>query len=148
MTTSPEIRHKIRDAVLARAERQRTEAKVHETRELKRKFGKHIQALRKKAGLTQEGLAEAIGKSVDQMGNIERGATATRLDTAQALADFLGVSLSDLFSFEERGVSESPRDALIADLADLLQDEDEATIRAIMKTIKVLLDDFVVREAD
>lgn len=69
--------------------------------ELKRFFGLRVQALRRRRGLTQEELAEAIGRSVDTISNIERGFSSTRIETAQTIADTIGVSLSELFELDE-----------------------------------------------
>lgn len=70
-------------------------------KELKRLFGLKVQALRRRRGLTQEGLAEAVGKSVDTISNIERGAGSPRVETALDIANTLGVTLAELFDVEE-----------------------------------------------
>lgn len=69
--------------------------------ELKRLFGLRVQALRRRRNLTQEELAEAIGRSVDTVSNIERGFSSTRIETAQIIADAVGVSLAELFELDE-----------------------------------------------
>lgn len=71
-------------------------------KELKRLFGLKVQALRRRRGLTQEGLAEALGKSVDTISNIERGAGSPRVETALDIANTLGVTLAELFDVEGR----------------------------------------------
>ena len=69
--------------------------------ELKRRFGRKVQELRDAKGLTQDQLAARIGRSVDTVGNIERGVNATRIETAYQLAQVLGVRLPDLFDLED-----------------------------------------------
>lgn len=71
------------------------------TDELKRSFGRRVQALREARGLTQEQLAERIERSVDTVSNIERGANGTRIEVAGRIAEVLGVALPELFEFEE-----------------------------------------------
>ena len=44
-----------------------------EIAEVRRAFGKRVQTLRKRQGLTQEELAQQIGKTADTISNIERG---------------------------------------------------------------------------
>jgi len=68
--------------------------------EMKRLFGLRVQALRRRRGLTQEQLAEAVGKSVDTISNIERGFSSTRLETALSIADAVSVTLTELFDFD------------------------------------------------
>ena len=69
-----------------------------ESSELRRRFGAHLQQLREAKGLTQERLAEKIGRTVDTIGNIERGINGTRIETGYALASALGVTMADLFN--------------------------------------------------
>ncbi|HEY3936211.1 MAG TPA: helix-turn-helix transcriptional regulator [Bryobacteraceae bacterium] len=65
--------------------------------ELRRRFGAHVQRLREARGLTQEQLADRISRSVDTVGNIERGVNGTRLETGYALARALGIGAGELF---------------------------------------------------
>ena len=67
--------------------------------DLKRAFGRRVQALREAKGLTQEDLAARIERTVDTISNIERGANSTRIETACRLAQALGVALPELFEF-------------------------------------------------
>jgi len=73
---------------------------------LKHMFGARVQQLRRLKGLTQEELAEAIGRSVDTISNVERGFSSTKLETASHLAKALGVALPELFEF-----SGTPKDS-------------------------------------
>jgi DNA-binding XRE family transcriptional regulator len=60
-------------------------------------FGLKVQTHRCRRGLTQEGLAEAISKSVDTISNLERGISSTRMETALDIANVPGVTLAELF---------------------------------------------------
>lgn len=107
--------------------------------ELKRLFGVRVQALRRRRGLTQEELAEAIGKSVDTISNIERGFSSTRIETAQAIAQTVGVTLAELFEFEEHpGNRDRERRKAVEQIVTLLADEDEAALQAIGDMIRIL----------
>lgn len=69
--------------------------------EFKRRFGARVQTLRRQRGMTQEQLAEAIGKSTDTVSNIETGRLSTRIDTALRIAQVLKVNVADLFDTED-----------------------------------------------
>lgn len=104
--------------------------------ELKRRFGKHVQGLREAKGLTQEQLADRIGRSVDTVGNIERGVNATRIEVAYQIAIVLGVRLPDLFAFERDSQAREPSKASSA-LADLLDGCDDRTADTMLDLVRV-----------
>lgn len=106
--------------------------------ELKRRFGKHVQGLREAKGLTQEQLADRIGRSVDTVGNIERGVNSTRIEVAYQIATELGVGLSELFAFELG--SEMPRAGAgkaARSLLDMLDRCDEGTAGILLDLVRV-----------
>lgn len=108
--------------------------------ELKRLFGVRVQALRRRRGLTQEELAEAIGKSVDTISNIERGFSSTRIETAQAIAQTVGVTLAELFEFEEHpGNRDRERRKAVEGIVDMLSDQDEEAIHAVAQILRFVL---------
>ena len=63
-------------------------------------LGKRIKSLRKKAGLTQEELANAINISPHFLSRIENGKEKPSLDTIEKIAETLDVSVYDLFKFD------------------------------------------------
>ena len=68
---------------------------------------RNIAALRAKAGLTQQALADAIGMHVNQIKRYEAGTSQPTLDVLVRLAKVLHVSLDTLvFDESERGPSE------------------------------------------
>lgn len=71
-------------------------------RVINRRLGARVRQLRRGRGWSQEELGERIGRSVDTISNVERGASSTRIDTAAQIARVLGISLSELFEFEPR----------------------------------------------
>ncbi len=65
-----------------------------------KKLGKRIADLRRRAGLTQEQLAEKADYSVEFVSFVERGVYAPSVDGCQRLAEALGVDVKDLFDFK------------------------------------------------
>lgn len=68
--------------------------------QLKTKFGKQLQALRLKVGVTQEQLADQTGLTVESISNIERGIHGPKFDNLEKIAKALGVPVKDLFEFD------------------------------------------------
>jgi transcriptional regulator with XRE-family HTH domain len=67
---------------------------------LKTRFGKRVQTLRLKAGVTQEQLADAAGLTVESISNIERGIYGPKFDNLEKIAKLLGVPVKELFEFD------------------------------------------------
>ena len=106
-----------------------------DSQELKRRFGRKVKALRERAGLTQEELAEQIDRTVAAVSNIERGVHATRVEVAYHIALAVKAPLDELFNLSGAGVADRARrkelDLLLADL----QEVDVKQLRAIRKMI-------------
>ncbi|MDP4279706.1 MAG: helix-turn-helix transcriptional regulator [Dehalococcoides mccartyi] len=64
---------------------------------IEQRFGERIRDLRKKAGVSQEELADRAGVHRTYLGGIERGERNPSLKNIDAIARALKVSLSDLF---------------------------------------------------
>lgn len=107
--------------------------------DLKRLFGLRVQTLRRRLDLTQEQLAEVIGKTVETVSNIERGSSSTRLETAAAIADALKVTLPELFEFEGATALAGDRDRrrLIEQMVMLLLNRDTAVIQHVAELVRV-----------
>ncbi|MFP5514655.1 MAG: helix-turn-helix domain-containing protein [Alphaproteobacteria bacterium] len=96
--------------------------------DLKNHIGAKVKAGRQRCGLTQEQLADAVGKAVETISNIERGALLTGIDTLQRIAGVLDVSM--VYFFE--GVSDDPsvsrvrleRELRLQSIAQRLSDRD------------------------
>jgi transcriptional regulator with XRE-family HTH domain len=101
--------------------------------ELKQRFGKRVQMLRRQRNMTQEQLAEAIDRSTDTVSNIETGRLSTRIDTAMRLAQTLGVSLSELFDIGEPEPGIDPEHRLaLARLMQVMEPLDVKMIEALI----------------
>ena len=61
-------------------------------------LGKQIRKQRLALGMTQEKLAEAIGRSTSYVGHIERGTRKASIDTLVALSNVMNVSTDCLLS--------------------------------------------------
>jgi len=70
-------------------------------------LGRRIRALREGKRLTQEQLAERAELSLKHLGQIERGRGNPTLSSLEALAQALGVSLSELFELEHERMDAS-----------------------------------------
>lgn len=64
---------------------------------LKHHIGLRVKSARLKAGITQEQLAEKIGKSVETVSNLERGHYMTSVETLHHVSEALKVSLVYFF---------------------------------------------------
>ena len=69
---------------------------------IEKQFGKRLRELRLARRLSQEKLAFKSGMHRTYLGSIERGERNPSLKNIAAIAEALGVSLSQLFSFKDR----------------------------------------------
>jgi transcriptional regulator with XRE-family HTH domain len=69
---------------------------------LQKKLGRRIAELRRARKLTQEQLAEAVGRSIEFISLVERGVNAPSVAGLADFARVLKVEVRDLFTFEER----------------------------------------------
>lgn len=92
-------------------------------------LGQDIRALRKARGLTLQELADAVGRSVGWLSQIERGQTAPSIPDLGRIAEAVGVTISFFFrsasrSAAERGVIQRAADRMaIGSLASGLAEE-------------------------
>jgi transcriptional regulator with XRE-family HTH domain len=68
---------------------------------IQEKFGKQVRAVRSLRGISQEELAFRAGVHRTYLGGIERGERNPSLKNIAAIAEALGMSLSELFTFKE-----------------------------------------------
>jgi transcriptional regulator with XRE-family HTH domain len=89
---------------------------------LKSELGRAVRLHRERMGLTQLQLGEAIGRSVQAVGNIERGRSLPGLDTLEAIAEALQTPLREFFPAQEIPQDEVSR-RTIARIAGLSEPE-------------------------
>jgi transcriptional regulator with XRE-family HTH domain len=64
--------------------------------DVRRALGKNLRQAREREGLTQEAVAERSGVHPTEVSRIESGKRDPRIATVEALAEAVGVSVSDL----------------------------------------------------
>ena len=69
-------------------------------------LGQRIRELRKKAGYSQEGFADAAGVHRTYMGTLERGEANVSLSNPYKISKALGITLSELFKTVEKRTEE------------------------------------------
>ena len=107
--------------------------------DFKRQFGLRVQSFRKRQGLTQEELAERIGRSTDTVSNIERGLNSTRIETAFRIAEVLQIPFIDLFDVGQIQTADRDRRALIGKLLNLIGGEEADILEGIIAQTEILL---------
>jgi transcriptional regulator with XRE-family HTH domain len=107
--------------------------------ELKRLFGLRVHSLRRRAGLTQEQLADAIGKSLDTVSNVERGISSTRIETMDKIATVLGVSLAELFELDAPVSRDKEARKAVERLVRVVEGESAETVEAVAKMAELAL---------
>ena len=104
----------------------------------RRQIGKNIRTLRRRAGMTQERLAEAAGLSVPYISQMERGSKNARLEVLAQVAEALGVSLDVILS----GIPPSERQAARTELQALLDDctlQEQRVVLQVASAVKQTL---------
>ena len=102
-------------------------------------FGARLRTLRKAKGLSQVQLSKAVGVSQNAISLIERGRGYPTIETADAIAQALGVPIEDLFAFmSEKRLSPKRREMLTAvlDVARGLDDKALAKLMARAEELK------------
>ena len=69
---------------------------------IEKQFGERVRKLRLTRNLSQEQLAFKASMHRTYLGGIERGERNPSLKNITAIADALGITLSELFSFEDQ----------------------------------------------
>ncbi len=85
----------------------------------KKLLGKRIKELRKRAGLTQEKLAECIDIETTSLSGIESGRHYPSLPTLEKIAKSLDVELKTLFDFNHLLPVEEIRDNIVKNINNL-----------------------------
>lgn len=110
-----------------------------DSKEMQRLFGLRVQSLRRRKGITQEKLAEEVGKSLDTVSNIERGFSSTRIETAAQLAEALGVSLAELFEFGPPVAGDKEKRKAVERLVRLVEAESAETVEGLTRLAELAL---------
>ena len=105
--------------------------------------GKRIRARRRLLGLTQEEMAERIGRVPKYYADIERGNCGMSVETLLALAKTLDLSLDYIILGEGKDGAEAHKDevAVILDLIDRCQDKRRDYAMRLLKLFLAALDE-------
>jgi transcriptional regulator with XRE-family HTH domain len=96
-------------------------------------LAKQVIARRKKVKLSQAALSRQTGLSIARISEIERAKANPTLDTLEALADALNVSLVDLLDYEG---SLTSTDAIKGKIADNLGKFDAKQLRTVLALVR------------
>ena len=100
--------------------------------DLKSHIGARVKQARKAKKLTQAEVADRLGKSVETISNIERGASRTSLKMLENLSKLLDERVEVFFEGYSSGRRKSrSRLQLEAELTTLLRDLDEDKLRVV-----------------
>ncbi|MBR5428064.1 MAG: helix-turn-helix transcriptional regulator [Clostridia bacterium] len=103
---------------------------------LEQSIGKRIQENRKRAGLTQEQLAEKIGISTNYLSAVERGVYALSLEKLVAAMNILQCSADDLFQ-DVIDAGYKRKASILEDKLNNLPGEER---RKILNVVEVMID--------
>ena len=110
------------------------------TMDLKQHIGLRVRAERQRLDLTQEQLAERVGKAVETISNIERGFSYTGLETLEKLSAVLDAPIVSFFEGADRTRSLSRERAKLEDelsgAARTLSDRDLRTTLQLARTFQ------------
>ncbi|HCJ28271.1 MAG TPA: hypothetical protein DHV63_02995 [Pseudomonas sp.] len=107
--------------------------------DLKMAIGARVHAARKRANLTQEGLAAAISKTAESVSYIERGRQLPTLETLADLAAALGLPLSELVDEPtKRHGAGRRRLQLEASLIEHIRGMDDAMLAIAVEQVAIL----------
>jgi transcriptional regulator with XRE-family HTH domain len=102
-----------------------------------KRLGERLRGLRKRAGLTQSQVAEAVGVSHESISRLERGEQWSTFAVLSELAAEYGVELADLSAVPPAGRRTSNRAAL-QEVVDILKPRSKADLelaRDVVETI-------------
>ncbi len=114
--------------------------------ELKNLFGKRLKKIREAKGLTQQELAELCDLQTNSITLIEIGERAASFSTIELLAEKLGVSYAELFSFDSEDGLEPSKQNLLDYLNTELRDLDETLLQHMIKYSKLVKELYTSKE--
>jgi transcriptional regulator with XRE-family HTH domain len=102
--------------------------------ETKRMIGLRIRELRKKAGLSQEAVAERAGITSKHLSSIELGKENPTIDTYSKLASVFDIEIRDLFDFGHQIKGKEIQKVL----SRVLKNASETELRLFLKFINTI----------
>ncbi|ESY89433.1 helix-turn-helix transcriptional regulator [Mesorhizobium sp. LNHC229A00] len=106
---------------------------------LKQAIGTRVQAARRRAKLSQEALADRIGRTPESISNIERGKQMPNVETLVELARVLNVPLTDFFEgLEKRRAVSRERAELEAELLETVRQLAPRLMKVALEQVRAL----------
>ncbi|TNE64580.1 MAG: XRE family transcriptional regulator [Alphaproteobacteria bacterium] len=110
--------------------------------DLKKTIGQRIKLLRSARDLSQEQLAEVVGRGISSISKLERGIMMPGIDTLVLLAGALNCSLDDfvrpLEATAKKGKDRSERGYLDQEAWAVLANLDDAELKVVISTAKAI----------
>jgi len=106
--------------------------------DIEKAIGKRIAEFRKKAGLTQQRLAEINNITTETISRLERGSSMPSIVKLCRIAESMGYKPKELFVFS---TNYSEKDIAIQKIIDLLQDKSLKQIKAIERVAMSLFEE-------
>lgn len=101
-----------------------------------KKFSEILRELRSQKGITLQQLAQSCGVSTRTMIRYEHGERLPDIETASIIANYLGVSISDLFETTSSPIEVTPSSVPeVQKLFDKLDPAEQAAVIQMMKTL-------------
>ena len=103
------------------------------------RLGSQLRAIRRRRGLTQEQLADLIGRSTDAVSNLERGVSLPSFETLDRLSQRLDVPIREFFDLPEGRETSARRQELLATLADLARSMSDGDLEVAVRQVEALV---------
>jgi transcriptional regulator with XRE-family HTH domain len=103
---------------------------------LQQELGRQVRRHRDRIGMSQVELADAIGRSVQMIGRIERGRSAPSFATLEEIARVLQTPLQDFFGFGEPDETGASTNRIMHRLSLLSSDEIEWVDQIIVTVLR------------
>ena len=113
---------------------------MDESTQILKVLGKRIANLRKQKGMNQEEFADVSGKMINTISNIERGLSDPKVTTLMSIAKALNISMEELFSENKQEQASKVLPQNIVAIIQILQRQDDKTLKVIQKQIEALLE--------
>ena len=107
--------------------------------QLKQSIGAAVRAARQTAELTQEELADRVGRHADTISLIERGRTLPTLDLFVDLAKALEVPISDMLPDQLNNEISRKRSKLEAEILQLLRQTPEPRLAFVRDVLNLMI---------
>ena len=115
--------------------------------------GARIRLIRKQQGLSQTDLADALGKTFQQVQKYERGSNRVAASTLYRTAEYLGVNIEDFFTGLKKAEDKEGMTGFTTDVFSMFRTEegiemarlfdraDQKKRRAVVKFLRVMLEE-------